>query len=329
MDPHSWAHIGQEELLSRISQLPPAQVTKAVLSIEDKPRLEAIGRALNADQALELFSSLTNAVKRLSPILVGLPHTVFQEVIRKSEAKNLQALKQEGTTEPVQHQITLYLHTLSKRLKEFDKRYEQLLFAIDSIEIQTLKPLKIRELWRNICTLSEDYLNLMKEMSKVLLLAWNTNREDLIEELTLVKERCHRISRFGIGFPRTAKDEASGLFEQLDEKVFSVYGAPDDILAARDDEPSIEGLTRISAWYLRDYWEAGLLPHIEDPSELDLDKKKYSSDVRREYRERLFHQVQYNLLQSGLETVKDLKNNWIYSKESLAFYLRNQNLNPL
>lgn len=336
----NWKKMSINELARRASLMPPKEVSSALkaLGADDQDNLEKISTLaehLDNKKSLEtlgqgvtpnLFLHLVNTLdfKKLSPIIVGMPHQQFRSSLLLGTEEQLQKLKTQSMSEPLQHQITLYTHEINSQLDRLLTCYEKLEFRIEGVRPEKLSPQERVGIWQEICTLSEKMQELMHECSIILLFAWNTDRSDLIDQLTIAKERAHRISRFGIGFPATGKEKASGMFKRFDEVLFSVYGVPksqDNIEALSNDEAVTEGLAKFSIWYVKDYWDIGLLPNIRNEEELDLDETQYTEKERVAYRAQLLQQVQENLARLGLETVADLKRYWIYSKETLLHYL--------
>lgn len=298
------------------------KVRTIIEQITNKEVLTAVGTVLTPPQFYSLLGLID--FKKMSPILVGVPHDHFRQLLVNGTQEQLRLLKQQSMSEPLQHQITLYTHEINAKVITLGHQYEKLNFRIEGIDPSVFEPEERLHLWQELCALSQAYHELMHECSIVLLFAWNTDRADLIDQLTISKEKCHRVSRFGIGFPASGREKSSAMFKRFEEKLFSIYGNIKDLKdleALSDDEDVMEGLTKFSLWHVRDYWELGLLPNIHKVEELDLDPKAYDEKKRIDYRNLLLRQVQENLAQLGLETVSDLKKNWIYSRKSLCSYL--------
>lgn len=298
------------------------KVRAIVDNLDCKHTLEAAGTVLSVPQFFCLLG-ITD-FKKLSPLLVGIPHEIFRAIVLIASQEQLRLLKQLSMSEPIQHQITLYTHEIGAKVLFLNHSYEKLNFRIEGLDVANLETPERQQLWQDVCRLSEEYHELMHECSVALLFAWNTERSDLIDQLTISKEKCHRVCRFGVGFPATGREKASGIFKRLDEKLFIIYGNikdPADVEALADDEAAMEGLAKFAIWYVKDYWELGLLPNIRAAKDLDLDAAKYSEKDRIAHRNLLLRQVQENLAQLGLETVADLKKAWIYSKKSFVYFL--------
>lgn len=333
-----WSKLTEGELTQKAKSLAPEAIPQVVialneqhtpswkeltrtliLALENKPQLEAAGKALSIEQCLELFAFFPNAVRKLSPLIFGLSHEIFRAVLMRGDENQLLALKQQSMAEPIQHQMTVYSHQLQTRLKELNVKYEDLDFKIEEIQPPALQPEALRIIWLNLCSLSEQYFEMIREINILLLLVWNTDRTDLIENLTNIKEQCHRVSRFGVGFPGTEKEAATGLFERLDTKLFSIYGNPQKSSdGLSNEEPAIEGLAKLSLRYLQDYLNIGLLP---PETQLDLDSSHTEAE-RTAYRDVLWNRIVTTLSELGLKTVKDLKDSWIYSQQSLIEYIK-------
>ena len=91
--------------------------------------------------------------------------------------------------------------------------------------------------------------------------------------------------------------------------------------ALKDSDAAIEGLTRLSVWYLKDYWELGLLPSIDVPAKLNLDPHRFSEEECKQYHQHLLTLVQDLLNKLNIGTVGALKKARIYSKPLLKAYI--------
>nr|NGX58750.1 hypothetical protein [Chlamydiota bacterium] len=110
------------------------------------------------------------------------------------------------------------------------------------------------------------------------------------------------------------------LFEQI---ISSPFASEDPNKTLQDDEPGVEALAKLSLWYMKDYWEMGLLPSIKNEDQLKLDPEKHSDKECQEYREKLMEEVNDNLEKFDLKTVGDFKKVFIGSKELLRGYITN------
>lgn len=303
-----------EELIANVAALSAAQ-------------LEAAGRNLSLAQAYALLDYAAESDPqfhwKLSPILVGLPQGLFSQILMAASPRQLEILKLEAVTEPVQHQMTLITHEITHQLPQVVDQLDQVSVDISLLPIgaQVKDPSLLRKQLKEMAAWHESTVQMI---SKVLVLAWNSNRPDLIDKLSHAKEWCQKLIA-AIGKPLTPFGEAQGLFARLEENLQAVYNHPSasgTIEASDDDEPAIEGLTKLSFWYLKDYHQVGLLPAISDAALLDLDPASHSEQERLDHRERLMQAVTNNLAKIGLSTVLDLKKAGIFSREALQAYIQ-------
>ncbi|MCE5319326.1 MAG: hypothetical protein LLG04_18420, partial [Parachlamydia sp.] len=311
-------------------QWTPEELTAHVVHLSP-PQLEAAGRNLTLAQIYALLDYAAEGDPqfhwKLSPLLVGMPHGLFAQLLLAASPHQLEVLKLEAVTEPVQHQLTLVTHEVTHQLPQVVDRLDQVSVDISLLPIgsQVKDPVLLKRQLKELATWHESTIQMI---SKVLALAWNSNRPDLIDKLSHAKEWCQKLIAT-IGKPKTPFGEAQGLYARLDENLEAVYGSPSlpsSIEAADDDEPAIEGLTKLSFWYLMDYYQIGLLPEISDPALLDLDPATHSEQERLHHREQLMEAVRNNLTKMGLSSVKDLKQAGIYSREALQAYIEQHQL---
>lgn len=303
----------------------------ALNGLTHRPLLEAAGRTLTVSQVLEIIDQFPAIEalnrKRFLSIFIHMPPRLFSEIMTSASEQQLSILKQESTSEPLHHQLTVFCHETTSKLANDAKRVERLEKEIEALDIEGLGRQDLKAMWTQIEEIKNDYMGILKETNKALALAWNTNREDIIDKLNYIKDNCQKVMMFSIGHLPTQDYASSGLFLKLEERLSSVYGNPKNIHdseALEDDEAAIDALLKFSIWQLQDYWEIGLLPEIESIKALDLDSSKYSERERANYREKLFNLAQANLAKIGIATVKDLKNAQIFSKKTLYEYIQNR-----
>lgn len=311
-----------EQIAQLVPNWPPSEMAQKILQLTD-PQLEAVGKSLTLPQALQLLDYAAEADPqfhwKLSPLLVGMSHSLFSHILLSATPQQMNILKLEAVTEPIHHQLTLLTHKVTHQLPLALEQVDQISSEIALLSVAEAKDPNL--LRNKLKTQSIWYESTLALISKTLSLAWNSNRPDLIDKLSHAKEWCQRTLMRIIGHPKTAFGEATGFFAKLDENLDTVYGNPRDpaaIEASDDDEPALEGLAKFSIWYLKDYQELGLL---SDTVLLDLDPATHSEKERLEYREKLIDQVRQNLAASGLSTIKDLKQADIYSADALKAYL--------
>jgi hypothetical protein len=287
-----------------------------IQGIQSTHSLEVLGGALILPQVLTLLDNFPllklSEQEKILPILVGLPHLVFMQLLMKANEAQLTFLKHASIAEPIQHQLTVFCHELSRDLTGYSIGIENLASDIDSIDLQGLSQSELIELIQQIKQLSETATILIEAINRALLLAWNTLRIDLISNLSDYKELLLKMRNIAVGKPGSDTSPATGIYLRLQNKIDLFFNVEGDPLS--ENEPAMEALAKLSVWYLKDYWEIGLLPGITD-SEVDSLKELQS-------KEELFAKVNSNLKKLGLSTVKDLKQKKILSRASLEQYIK-------
>ena len=299
-----------------------------VLGLNERSELETVGSVLTIHQFAVLINSCLKIEDKhhwkLSALLVGMENKTFSTILDELTECHLQVFKDEGVTEPVQHHLTTLTHEMEREIEKGEKGIDGLYERVDQFKTEEISLSDIREVIREIEIYQIFFDKLFVKSNKALAIAWNTKRLDIIESLNRVKDACHKFVLYGLGIPSVGQEMPSGLYQLIEEKLFEVYGNcmdPNDSEAVRDSEPAVEGLVKLSVWYLRDYWDIGLLPDVKDKNSLDLDLDKYSETERVKYREELFSKAQNNLAALGLTLVRDLKDNFIFSKKTLQQYI--------
>ena len=309
---------------------------KAIFTIlANKDQLEAFGKALHYPQMLEVLETAKDLEAihhwKLLPILVGLPNQVFEEVLQSGSLQQLQVLKQEAITEPIQHHLTVMLHGIAHDIESRSSMLHNLLKEISSIDVSKVNRGSIDSIKTMLASLSAFYLEASVKISKALALAWNTYRADLIEKMTTLKDSCLKYNAVVIGHPHSNEAISSGFYALLDKQLDTVYGKlgdPEDNEALDNSEPAIEGLSKLGVWYMHDYWEIGLLPGIKEPDLIEQEGYATGDSEQSKDREKLYFLTLENLERLGLTTVGDLKSADIYSKGMLIDYI-NEHHNKL
>lgn len=284
--------------------------------------LEVAGKRISLEQALELLNFKGERWK-LSPLFVGIPHSVFTDLIVNASSDQMESLKEEAITEPIQHQMSVLTHEILKQIPAYTRELETLEKSIQMIDPEEIGHREMLTFSNAIHQGREFFDETISKINKLLVLAWNTNRTDLIEKLSHAKELSLKIQESYVGNPSTASHPPTGLFAKLEERLSLVYGNPNDpkdIEAVDDDEPVIEALVKFSVWYLHDYWNMGLLPQVSDPQGLN-PSGELSPKERQALHESLLNQVKENLNRIGLNRAVDLKKAGIFSKQSLQEYI--------
>lgn len=303
--------------------------TRAILlGLSSQEQLEMAGRFLSSQQILDFLESDLimqddNFTKLLS-ILVGMPHQTFSQLLCEISDEQLQLLLQAAYSEPLQHQLTVFIHEMNNRYLILSEELQKILKEIEHLSIDHIGKNELILIKNKINDISLEFSNSLEKMRSALKIAWNTHRTDLIENLNEIKDKyLHTLNQF-IGHPETSQG-TTGLFELLNQQINTVFGNPYDLNdpeSLSNGEPAIEALVKFSIWYLRDYWEIGLLPQIQNESELELDPATSTEQERLEHRDQLFSKVQSNLEKLHLKTLWDLKKAHIYSKKALSEYIK-------
>lgn len=287
--------------------------------IIDRTHLETLGKAVTAQQTLAIIRSCyrTNVIEqsKLPPFLAGLQESVFRQVLNDAKNTEMSVLKRESLTEQIQHHLTLFIAEMGNTIRDYTVSITVLEKEIDLLSVDELNKDEVLALFERIDAVSTQFNQALEQTNQALALSWNTMRLDLIEKLNAIKDVFHKFSALVIGQPRTAELAPRGLYAKLEEKLFLVYGNPNNALEiVHDDEPAFNALSKLSIWYVQDYWDIGLLPGIKNPQllpEKDLSKN----------RENLIQEAKNNLDKTGLKTVRDLKEALIFSKTTLKDFI--------
>lgn len=298
-----------------------------VKGLTDHYQIEAVGTALSPYQAIIIFEKFCEPAEtqhwKLPPLLVGMPHDVFCHILRRASPEVLDVLKEEAVTEPVQHHLAL----IAKEMTIYTK---DLWNTIDTIEVELLQLNSISMGFAELTMLvgrneqlADGCFLAMKKLDKALAIAWNTDRPDLIEKLSKIKEQCQKLLTIGIGHPHNESEPATGLYATLEKSLYAIYGNvsdPKDIQALHDEDPAIDALIKFSIWYLQDYVELGLIPGIENAEQLELSGERSEQEYLA-YTKKLFQAARESLEKLGLATVGDLKRAGIFSEKTLREYI--------
>lgn len=297
--------------------------------LSQRDSLQELGKALNCKQALEILNLALEqeAVHhwKLLPIMVGMPHSVFEEVLLSATPQHLQVIKLEGITEPIQHQLTILLHEWAKEVESKSLLIHNLLKEITNLEPKKMTRQSFDVIQNTLADVSDYFQHVSIKISKALSIAWNTNRSDLIDKMTTLKDSCMKYNAVVIGHPNVSEKLSTGLYKLLNKRLDTVYGNLDDpemqTDALADDDPAIEGLTKLEVWYLHDYWEIGLLPGVKEPQVIEQEDHSIGDKKHSKERESLYFLALDNLQRLGLVNVSDFKNAAIFSKAMLQDFI--------
>lgn len=255
---------------------------------------------------------------RLIFILAGLQPSVFSKALHAFQGSHLDLLKHESLLEPLQYHILQFVHQGESLHQQVEQEIEQFKEEIRVSNIKELTLEKFNSFIRCIERYQDAVLNYLNCAKTALSIVWNTNRIDLIEKVSAIYEKVQHLLNFSIGHRSSHETPSTGLYLFLENHFSSIFD-----LSLQDEDAALEGLTRLSIWYLKDYWELGLLPFIKGIEELDANSKP-GEEGRRTYQEHLFSIVQQQLRHLKIYTVGDLKKNHLFSKSLFKAYI-NQN----
>ncbi len=293
--------------------------------IDSPTTLEQWGRHLLVSHFLVFLDFLnqhSSYQNRLPFILVGLSPTVFSQALSLFQEDHVVLFKYESLLEPLQYHLTQVVHQGESLYHQTEQAIQQLKQEFHVLNPTELTPETLNSLMHRIETLRSRLLNYLDSINTALSIVWhNTGRIDLIEKLSHLKESLHHQLNDSVGMRRSDSYGSTGLYftlEQIGTRVFD---------SLEDSDASTEGLTRLSIWYLKDYWDLGLLPFIHQVQELDLDANQSNEKERQEYHQHLFLLVQQQLNRLHIGTVSALKKAYLYSKPLLKKYIhQNQHL---
>lgn len=289
------------------------------LELTDKQQLEELGKNLSAVQILEVLSLAASKdkqfIEKLFAIFHSLPSTIFREILTTAEPEQYLLLTQEVLIEAIQHHLTHLCHEISNEYRLLIKVIETQEKILTAISIEDIGLEDIRASIEQIERLFNMCVHILYTINCALSLCWKTSRIDLIDNFSRLKEQYLLVLTRSIGAPSGKENSSTGLWGLLEKRLNAVYAE------YNDDDPALEALVALSIWYLKDYWEVGLLPDIAAESQLELSSVEYTESQRLEYRENLFAQVKNNLSKKGLHSLKDLKEKGIYSRKTLTDFL--------
>ncbi|MEX1012413.1 MAG: hypothetical protein WD595_06335 [Waddliaceae bacterium] len=316
--------LSPDKIVTYLSKLKGKEPVRALVSsLTEHKQLEAAGKALTPIQMLDLLSHTLSSEEngwKLSPLLVGFPYLHFRQVIDALSLDNLEVLKHESVTEPVQHQITLIAHAITKEIDEKQKDLEEWELSLETLAIDEMSRADAEALFKKINEFEEFYSKITTLLNKALAIAWNSTRSDLIDNLNSLKEIAHHYLLDVVGNSRDQDNPPSGLYAIVEEALFRRFGDHIETESVKENEPALEGITKLSIWYLKDYWALGLIPSVQREKDLETDSK--SEQKRAAHRQRLFEEAENSLALMGLKTVSDLKKKRIFSKKTLEEYLK-------
>lgn len=319
----------QEDLLAIINQVTRSPEGKKFLhtllsSTGPTELLECMGQHFShwhLQETLCYMEQTPPQQAKLLAIFAGLPFTVFEQLMKGIEPAHLQLLQKIGHTEPLLHQLTLFSHRYELLYKEHCDEADAL-----ACEIALLEPLRttsseIQVLIDHIAKLQNACEQEQDCLAKVLSIAWNSGKHTLIESLSTLKERHYHLQQQVIGMNNSSTERCSGLYLKLEQQLAKAFGDPNETdfdILSNDDSP-FEALAKFSLWFLKDYWDVGLLPSVSSLEQLeDLDESKNGRALS--FRK----EVERNLHNLGLTDVAAFKIKHIFSKDMLREFIASQ-----
>ncbi len=297
-----------------------------ISSIHDTHQLESTGQSLNAAQFLKVLDAVSQKVlpeNTLLPLLVGIPTETFIQIINQASPDQLNLLKLESVTEPIQHHLTSFVNKAEKASEEIANELIKAGKWIQQMDLALVSKKDLDALRTQLRHAKEYYQEMLSVISRALALTWNTNRLDLIDKFTILKEHCLVTLHEFVGSPRNEANPPSALYDQLEKRLATVFDGTESL---KDTDPATEALAMFSIWYLKDYWFVGLLPSIHSEEALELNGD--DEVAKRDHRQKLFSQVQENLNRLGIGTVGELKKAEIFSAQLLQDYIASHRLPP-
>jgi hypothetical protein len=303
---------------------------KDFLMLNDRADVEKLAQDIPVEASLKLLTSRAkvNAEDqwKLTALLAGLPQWVFWELLETASPKQVEALKRESYSEPLQYHLTLLAHNAEALIQElFDAiaAMEQKIATNNFQDDETDGFVDFLVLNMEGIELKHELL--LETIDKAQQLIWMTSRADLIDQLSTVKEKVQRSLNMAVGqssyLHGHSDRKATGLYLFLEKKLFAIYGNsddPQDIEALRNEDSAIEGLEKLGIWDYQDYLALGLLPGV---SKKQLEQALSDKANQLEKRNKYAQLAKETLSEAGLDTIKDLKECLICSKESLKQYL--------
>lgn len=272
---------------------------------------ESLGSILNENQLLNIMNYLIgHSPEQLAEILIGLQPKVFSNALSSFQEEHLALFKNESLLEPLQYHLTQFIHEGESILEILHDKIERFESDLKTVKITELTGEQFQRMIGTVHSFRIEILHFLEKTSAALLIGWNTERIDLIEKLSNLNEKLQFILGHVVGHPVSENLASTGLYYSLKKSLSSIFDA-----SLKDEDASLEGLSRLSVWHLKDYWEMGLLPGMGGPQFLKLSEQ---------HPQELFTLVQATLEKLNIGTVGDLKRENIFSKDLLITYIQNQ-----
>lgn len=276
------------------------QIKQLLLNDNDTStkELERIGKQLSTEDLLHLLQRQKNLLPhRLSALLMGVSENAFSGLLSNINENVLAQLFLCIHEEPLLHQLTIFGNATEKSLNERIQKIEGCLSEIEAIDHSNLTTNELDTLYLSIHAIEDEVESLKTGLQNALRLAWQSDRQQLVEQFSHLKEVTERLHGQMLGRQRNEGIPATGLYLRLEQKLSSIY---DNRL--KESDPSIEALAVLGIVYAEEFQEMGLIA-----------KGKQDHTLQ---------QVQQGLDRLGLHTVADIKANRIFSAHGLKEYIK-------
>lgn len=286
--------------------------------IDHPSMLETFGSHLSVESFLAFLNFLhhhLSYLNRLPFVLIGLSPAIFYQSLTHLQENHIQLLKHESLSEPLQYHLTQLIHEGESLLQQTAQAIQQLEKEFLLIKPERLTTDSLNTLFYQIELLEEPIIHYQECIQKALSIAWHTNRLDLIEKFSSINEALYHQRTQAIGYPASDHLPSTGLFFALEQALSRIFDA-----TLEDTDAALEGLTRLSIWHLKDYWELGLLPSIPDIEQLNVDSAQGEEQIAQQ--ERLFALIQQQLDHLQISHVGALKRKHLFSKALLKTYIQ-------
>ncbi len=332
----AFERLNESELQEQAKDLSPEKISDLVSAVEEslsaenvrkisalirgmqtKEQVEAVGKVLNTHYSLALMQDVVHSAPeehwKFSALIVGLSHRVFLNLLVSGPEAYIRLIQHEALIEPVQHHLTLFVHEAESDLNHRVEELERFEASLHEINAQQVTMDDIRATIAKIRRFDLALEGLTILVNRALSVAWNSNRPDLVERLSDLKESLIRTKNELIGI----EEKETGLFGKLKEELSSVFGgkSEENIHALEDGEPGVEALARLGLWEVEEYWEVGLLPKYKTKEALT--EKLYAPEGRA----LLLDELQESLQRFRLTTVNDFKDRYLFTKALLKDYV--------
>lgn len=278
--------------------------------LKERKEIEIFSKSLTPQDLLllleeqEIYSSEDKW--KLLLLFNEVPVETFFFMLSTITERQLELLKSPQLAESIQFQLTFLSHALQVKLNNFvdeivetEKKWSREDFGLYCAE-------DFSEMMATIEQYAKKFQEIHPILEKALKLAWNTDRKDLIESFSHLKERFDHLYITAIGYPESEKTKATGLYYHISCGIERVYSEKQKVLQNQDS--ALEGVILLGVSSLKDFKEVGLLP-------------KEDSIQSQELEQSFLNKIQETLNSIGLHTIEDLKNKWICSKSTLKSYV--------